>query len=519
MHILKALFLLSLSFCANIFAAHTNQDNADFSTDINVIITDEAWQHITVGKLDGTNYSGGHDWPAYESAAKPKNVFFDTFLNVYVVDSPKGDGLVRIMKNLRNNKSARYHTCFPAGILTREFVTAAFKKAWSLNSQNFSIHGKDSNIDFSSNLFYVEHEQFKVAGHFEALDSNTFVITTCFPDLSWYYRISFKHKKEIPFFLERFLAFDAKEDIWVRHGSPEKMPKGIDRRLWPQPTAHISVQLAENGEGQQVTSEIFTAFIEIYEAIYANYLKGDARTEDVLSLFFANPQAPLAKEIQALGDAMGKFIRLFKKQKYKTVAAIADEINRKSTMNTIKNRPHVAFKFLVHNREGRFVSNQDWYNLPAHEFSEAIAYQMLALHTGSFFKPDNHHSDDNLYKLAKNFHDNLQNHLLNHDATLIKMMQDNQLVFSLTQNVHTAAEHYSLSVINVKDITPLSWIAQQHPYVMAATWKATSNSPYKFQLSSIIKLYKVSHAAHLKTERERRALEQFEKALTDILTP
>lgn len=183
---------------------------------ITTSLSADSQQHIFVGNPTENGYSGGHDWDIYfENYVKNDSnaeAYFDTNLTAYIVKSAKGQSLIEIMDILRNKEDfPKHHSLFPSDFLRKDGrILNAFRVAYL----NFSF-GKGANIDLNKNLFYAEVEGVKVAGKFEK-NGDHYDIKTFYPDLDWYYRISFRHADE-QFSFSRFIKLFRNPwlDCWV----------------------------------------------------------------------------------------------------------------------------------------------------------------------------------------------------------------------------------------------------------------------------------------------------------------
>lgn len=480
----KIILFVSLFFNISIFAGESSFTFSVENHDITAIITDEAFLHMTEGEIRGTTYAGGHDWGFYEERVKSSptaNAYFDTTMNAYIVASEKGDGLIEIIDSLRVSKTPKYHTCFPPKVLTKEFIFASFQKAYEQHHRDLVENRKNRNIDIRHNLFYVEHEDFKIAGHFEKREDNVFAITTCFPDLSWYYRIYFKHHKNDPFLIKRFWQLDNKENAWIRHGNAF-LDDTEDTKWWPENRIGLSASFAKDGQGQKVTPEHFTSCIKLFEVIDRGHVE-DQKIENLFEFFFTDPKNKTIKEIQEVNLFLQSFVVGYKSRKYKSIKEITDEIDRVARI-----RKNISVKFQNLDEGGRF-SIQKKYTMPHNEFSEAIMYQLLVYNVGSYFKPLDYRSDDATYALAKKVHDNLQKALI-HDDIFIRMMKENNLVFDLSHNVAASGAHYQISLFHVKDITYPSFINQEQAYLTVGMFDVIAQRPYDFRVGSAVKFMK-----------------------------
>lgn len=283
-------------------------------------LSESAWRHIVEGKKTESSFPGGHDWSAYKkNLKKDDTVFFDTVENAYIVSSEKGDSLLEIIEKYGNNQQAKFHALFPEGVLNKNFVIDAFIAAF-----------KDNRIDFNRGLFFGKHQGFSVAGFFER-HRNTFKITTLFPDLSWFYRIDFKHHKNDLFEQSRFFKreFVKRKEIWTCDGvSADYLARMQDINLtkyWPSAVRTLSTQAA--GGASMLTGKDFVLENEVKAYLQQKWIAPNMSI-DVISLFFKNPDEPTPEEVALLQNT---FKSLFPEYNRKRALVPA-----KKTVNAIK---------------------------------------------------------------------------------------------------------------------------------------------------------------------------------------
>ncbi len=286
--------VISVLFCVTGFSADVVHSRKEFfieSKKHSVFITQERWDHITEGLPSASDFSGGHDWRFYE--AKYLNtddvVFFDTFENAYIVSSQKGDSLPIIIEKLKGNDLAHFHALFPHEMLTPEFVLDAFVTAF-----------RNNGLDPTKGLFFADHDGFKVAGFYRpGSKRGAYRIMTIFPDLSWRYRIEFKHHREDEFPYSRFLKREAKGKAkWVRHGaSGEEMSAQFSEKgkYWPSPIKNLSSQRTKVAE---ISSDNFVLEEKLKNFLHDTWIDGQAI--DVIDLFFADRNKPRKEEFDGL---------------------------------------------------------------------------------------------------------------------------------------------------------------------------------------------------------------------------
>ncbi len=320
---IRNIFLLQL-FALSILLPES-AISADFESEFNttvgeqkrtfkIILSKEDFDHVMIGRQTEHSFSGGHDWPSYYEAHikndRNTKAYFDTNLNCFIVDSEKGDSLVDIIFKLKNtNLRPKYHTLFPAGVLTPDFIMSALKKSIYSHYAGNDISRVRHNIDDNTSLFYAENGEFKVAGYFERT-GDVFKIKTCFPDLSWYYRIDFKHRAEEHIQLSRFLRLyhhksDPKKNVWEHNGVPEKLTaRDCLSKYAPEPR----VASSRTKENQAIDLDDFILHEQIVNHLQQSFLATDRKNiDDTLGFFFFEDEKnPTTDEIKMLY----RFVRL-----------------------------------------------------------------------------------------------------------------------------------------------------------------------------------------------------------------
>lgn len=461
-----------------------------------VRLDDAAWDHITKGQEGNGSYNGGHDWkyyfPKYIKGKLGSKAYYDRNTKAFIVDSTKGDDLSTIINSLKNGNSANYHTLFPPNVLTKDFVLNSFKRAFLTNTLNQIKKGNtaDTNLNHNQELFYAEHEGFLVAGRFRRCPQDgVYIIKTFYPDLSWYYRIDFKHHAQDPFSLDRFYSYHPGTGIWVHHGTAKKEimnPESIAEYL-PGNIARLSLQLSDTGDGQRVTPQQFVVLEQLEKYLKHAPIGGDETpSKNILDFFFDDPETPTQLECQNLARLL----------KY-TVPNFQLPVERSSTLESIEQRintliggkRYIHFLHRMVNKETGIVDcivKQTIFKnatVGMNHFADEIAHLMLNYNTASYFKPNDYLDDDWLYELSHKFYRNFRTYFITDEGAL--MMEENDLIFDLrfTSKLHCP---YALSFSSVKDITSTSFINQDQTYKMLYAFRGSKENPYNFSISCII---------------------------------
>lgn len=264
-----------------------------------VSLSDQTFEHITLGRQTQDGFSGGHSWtPYFEAHVKGNedaNVFFDANLGAYIVGSKKGDSLVTIIEKLRSGRKPRYHSLFSTNIITKQFILDSFKKAIILSALKNEKH-------FDGNLFYVEHNDLKVAGYFEQ-NGNEYTIQTFFPDLCWYMRAALS-PKDAHFNLSRFLKYvvdptDATKGAWVAHGITyaqlNSQTSSLSKKGGPSNVIALSTVAAD----REIAPSTFLAYERYDDFFRSTYFKNGATCEfidDLFSLIISDFNNPTKEE-------------------------------------------------------------------------------------------------------------------------------------------------------------------------------------------------------------------------------
>ncbi|OPZ23861.1 MAG: hypothetical protein BWZ03_00365 [bacterium ADurb.BinA186] len=413
-------------------------------------------------------------------------------MNAFIIPSRgKGMGLVELINNLRDKKPVSYHTLFPPKVLTKQFVLEAFKKAFISNKlnqlRNKNIH--DTNLDFKKSLFYVEYEGFKVAGYFIPNQSkNEFKIKTCFPDLSWYYRIEFTHRQIDPFSIDRFFTYSAEEGYWLQHGTSRKNYSQNDTAYCPSPRASLSRALVGN-ESQMMTPKLWLAMENVSRSLKQEHLKQEAlgQTYSVFSFFFDDPTQVTRNELISLSEIIKKLIPAFKlkPKKINSIEQIVGEIERLQNISGF-----VKFAYFHAEKTGDPLSQLCDISIPFNaeqgynHFAEELAHQMLALNIASFYRQKNHAYDNWMYDLGQKFHRNMLKKLADSDQT-IAILQQNMLVLDMS-NTEMDICPYALSIISIDGITGEAIFGQKVIYRMLFAINRQASNQYELGISSII---------------------------------
>jgi hypothetical protein len=479
---------------------------------VTVSISAEDFAHIREGQETDNKHYGLHDMGVYlEKYPLNGEEFFDKNMNAFIIPSKKGMGLLNIIEELSQRRKVNYHTLFPAGVLSEEFIFNAFRRAYIADQIGLQVKHKNTNIDYNfgknrkkgnyptirhksnkqSALFFVEYNGFQVAGIFEEIDG-VHHIKTCFPDLSWYYRIDFTHRKDEVFSSHRFFAYSREEGYWVQHGAPSRPFAPKEDVHWPRPYTALSRSMTGSSKGQQMTPDLFLKFEQVSRHLHATHLlQEEASTYHVFDFFFDDPTTPTKEELLNLGLFMKRIIAGTKLTvaKIKVLPTITDQL-----MKFLNAETGLNFRYHEVNADNGALTSIVDLCLAANvetgeiQFAETLIHQLLTYHIGSHFKPHDFTTDDWIYTLAAKFHKNLQKKLLNDDADMIATMDNNGLVFDLRRD-NTQTFTYSLALTSTQDITVQSFYGQKQNYRMALAIKGSVNDPFSFQLFSIIKAY------------------------------
>jgi hypothetical protein len=476
----KFYFIINLFLLNNIFFLAAAEHKFNILTngekrEIILTLSDSAWEHITEGKKTDDGFSGGHDWGKYyENHLKhdlESAVYFDTNSLAYIVESRKGDSLIEIITKLKERKDLpKYHTLFPAGILTKEFIFKAFKKAY-LNH----FLKNEKHIDFPTQIFYIEIDNFKVAGFFEQ-EGDKYAIKTCFPDLSWYYRIDFKHHKDDPFQLERFLRYhrnpspNCNDHAWVQHGVAREKALTTQNNhslsaYWPTPLIALSLNL-RGKEGQHLNLSDFILQENLDEFLRTKFTleQNPPHVEEIFEFLFDEPQNPSIEEINHLVILLDMFINefniKFKKQDNpkRRLILVKNELSRRYKNNGI------FFKHLKIEDNNQFSYSKVILNHSEVEkgfhFAEQFLINMMTLQKASYFVIPEEESKFLWIPISKKFYVKFQDWLLQGGNFQNELKNQNWMFdLSMVKMTKKVGENQKslvyLKMISTTDITTL----------------------------------------------------------------
>ncbi len=509
---IKFYFIINLFFLNNIFFLAATEHKFNISTngekrEIILTLSDSAWAHITEGKKTDDGFSGGHDWGKYyENHLKhdlKSAAYFDTNSLAYIVESKKGDSLIEIITKLKERKDLpKYHTLFPAGVLTKEFIFKAFKKAY-LNH----FLKNEKHIDFATQLFYIEIDNFKVAGFFKQ-KGDKYIIKSCFPDLTWYYRIDFKHHRDDPFQLERFLRYhrdpspNSTNHCWIQHGVARS--KALEIRnsatllpFWPTPINALSINLIGK-EGQLLNLSDFILQENIDEFLRTKFTleQNPPHVEDIFEFLFDEPKNPSIEEINhlviLLKMFMNEFNIKFKKQ---------DTPKRRLTLVKNELSKHykndgIFFKNLILDYNNQFSYAKLLLNPSKIEkgfhFAEQFLINMVTLYKATYFVLPEEESKFPWVSISKKFYTKFQDWLLQGSDFQNELKNQNWIFdLSMAEMIRKRQDNKGflvyLKLLSTKDVTSIDSMSHdKQSYRLLLNICSPENQLFQLKFSDVV---------------------------------
>jgi hypothetical protein len=391
---------------------------------IQAYLSAESQKHIFIGQSLKNGYSGGHDWDVYfENHVKNDpnaEAYFDTNLSAYIVKSKKGDSLLEIMEILRSQRAfPKHHSLFPSAFLRKEgLILNAFKKAYL----SFALKGEGT-IDHNKNLFYTEVDGVKVAGKFEC-HGDEYEIMTFYPDIDWYYRISFRHNDEF-FNFSRFIKycplFEAGLDasIWLQRANyNEDLSKCL--KFLPQPIVlkrfWDSDELLQNSEYMIIREKI-----EIF--LQRKFFGPNPQNiADFREYLFANKENPTPQEVKDFFTVLKLFMPHLK-IKYSESEKVQRNLLRlelalgKSLKSAPKNDSFINIEMNSDNSFRQYPTHGN-VRLNLQFFSN-----MLNLKAGYSFSPDNTSFSADIKRIVMAYYERFAEKFLA-DSNLLERMRE-----------------------------------------------------------------------------------------------
>lgn len=473
-YVLYFKFLIAL-FNNNIFAAEINTECLKISKKANVCITHERFLHIAEGLDENGHFSGGHDYGFYAKKHLKKSnqsVFFDTLHRIYIASSTKGESLPEIIDNLQNKKAASYHTLFPAGVLTKEFILQAFSNA-------YKIKDNQNNINEKEKMFYAKINDFAVTGFF-IKKKNNYEIKTVFPDVDWNYRIEFKHNQEKKFALSRFLQWNHLEKYWESYGlTKDEKNKFENIEYFPKPIIYF-LNSADSSVGKLDGGE-FLIMSTVRNDILNNYTEKEL---DVLSLFFNDSNNPLAEEVDLLLSTLKIIMPAFSIKNKKNIKLSKIKLD---ISNFIKNNPQYVKLIRSDDKNIFYLVDETVGNNPHLHFAEEILLQMLLINACSnfldtaalaFFTQEEY---DTIKKAAEKVSKNITEKLVP-DEDKQKVLHDKNITFLI--RVINSSE-YALEIISKNSLKKTQNSAEEYNQMSIFLLKGLSNFVYKISFSAL----------------------------------
>ncbi|MCA9508282.1 MAG: hypothetical protein KC505_07680 [Myxococcales bacterium] len=459
-------FINNIFYCAFLISISAFCESISFSLagrNYFVSISDQAFKHISLGQRTADGFSGGHSWTYYyETHIKgdpEAKVFFDTNLGAYIVGSSKGDSLIDIIQKLQRRERPHYHSLFASEILNQKFILNSFKRAILLQEIKNEKH-------FDGNLFYVEHDGFKVAGYFEHTGDH-YEIKTFFPDLCWYYRLELG-ASDAHFDISRFLKYvidpnDSKKGVWVRNGVLEsELTQDLKSEGYPTPIAAVSTLTS----GKKLTPQLFLSFEQFENFLRAHYLTQNQNEfiEDPFNFMFNDPQNPTEAEYAALLGML----------KFSLSQDLQSSYNFESKIKKTPKNTKLNTKIFILKRNFKEVlkeyntlvvpllSPKDiekkirTVNLPSKNFYHLFMKNLLSLYAATLCLE----SDQNIEGIewdwrsaSKRFYDNFVVRLLKGNNELLARLQRENLIFSIERGSMIIQEKkLSVSILTLNHV-------------------------------------------------------------------
>lgn len=444
---------------SNLLAAHNTANSNDsvitfsitdtqskIKINYTISISDDAFEHIMHGKLTTSTYSGGHDWKSYyDNRLKYElspNVYYDGRMKAYIAPSEKGDSFPNIIDKLIAKTAPRYHTFFPPGVLSKEFILNALKRAFV----SYHLFQKDT-LDIAHQRFYVNHAGFDVAGYFTInnRDNNNvdISINTIFPDFIWQYAKEFRGAS-VRVEGERFAKLEAiikKKELvghkWIfqnliRSELLELTPS-IDQYIYPAKTEAF---LGRNSSTQLYTeSKNLSLFNDVENYINQKIQFSQVKINNILDLFFDNPNTPTKEELDDFEALMKNFLG---NDIFRSVSNKKQTLRRrlifaqKAVQNASQVREFVALKV---SSEGHVKSFKSRAILARHiHFAHGLLDMMLLLnlasHKNALVEAD---LPERWGLIARNFYERFCNRLIT-DQALLHAMNNQGFLFAITSD-------------------------------------------------------------------------------------
>lgn len=455
---------------------------------IKIIINDSDWQHINEGKQTDDYFTGGHNYNIFFKKHVKNNpdasVFFDTQMNCYIVSSKKGDNLQTIIENLNAKKEVKYHSLFPEEILTKEFVFAAFEKAFKENNdpsikESKVVHGKEK-------LFYTTINGLKICGYFlnnkkNKNTRNTYTITSFFPDVYWHYRLDIQEQPTIS--MNRFMEWSVIEKKWIGYQN-----NNLDNKNIYEPQCGRVIELTNKFYDLNNNNQLVSIGMKIRNKLIADLQNNNSQELDTFQYFFKNPSQPTDEEWKNMAYVV-KFFTNFSCLKHKNKYDISHvKLNFKIYLSTnnrkIKdisfdhdNKKYICKKELlvINTTNSRRIVN-------GLHFAEELLRQILLVNNDVYSMIDNvegfftNQEDINkIRSTAKYFTDNFLDKILG--TNLAKELKENQLSFEFRL---IDVNKYLIEIIYPTELTADVILNSNHQSFVVCILEGNNAFPYKF---------------------------------------